>query len=164
MKAFFRRAVVAFVLLAPLASALAQTNRHNFAKWEKAISDFERLDATNPPPKGAYVFIGSSTIARWKTLAADLPELKVINRGFGGSEIVDSTHFAARVIFPYAPKVVVLRAGGNDLWASNSVEKVFSDFKDFCESVHAQLPGAKRKSLERARGGLHEGKILSAIP
>ena len=76
-------------------------------------------------------------------MAEDFPTLKVINRGFGGSEIVDATHFAARAIYPYAPKVVVLRAGGNDLWASNSVEKVFGDFKEFCESVHARLPDAK---------------------
>jgi lysophospholipase L1-like esterase len=130
-------------LLLWLLPATAQNTNHNFAKWDKAISDFERMDATNPPPKGAAVFIGSSTIARWKTLAEDLPELKVINRGFGGSEIVDSTHFAPRVIFPYEPKTVVLRAGGNDLWAGNSVEKVFGDFKDFCETVHAKLPETK---------------------
>ena len=133
--------VILFVAFACFAAA--QNTKHNFARWEKAIADFEKADATNPPPKGAYVFIGSSTIARWKTLVEDFPELKVINRGFGGSEIVDSTHFAPRVILPYAPKVVVLRAGGNDLWASNSVEKVFGDFKEFCESVHAQLPVAK---------------------
>ena len=168
MKAFFRRALVTFVLLAPLSLVLAEGTNHNFAKWEKAIADFERVDATNPPPKGAYVFIGSSTIARWKTLADDLPELKVVNRGFGGSEIVDATHFAARVILPYAPKVVVLRAGGNDLWASNSVEKVFSDFKDFCESVHAKLPAAKivfiSLSPSLARWTQHEKeKALNAL-
>jgi lysophospholipase L1-like esterase len=122
---------------------LAQTNGHNFGKWEKAIGAFEQMDATNPPPKDAMLFIGSSTVARWKTLAEDFPDRTVINRGFGGSEIVDSTHFADRVIYPYQPKTVILRAGGNDLWASNSVEKVFGDFKDFCTEVHAKLPEAK---------------------
>src|SRR5207248_7013312 len=64
------------------------------------------------------VFIGSSTVRMWKSLALDFPQQRVINRGFGGSEIVDSTHFAERVIFPYAPRMVLLRAGGNDLWRS----------------------------------------------
>ncbi len=137
-----------FTLVALLAAAwplLAQSTNHNFAKWEKAISDFERHDITNPPPKGCVVFIGSSTIARWKTLAEDFPGLPVVNRGFGGSEIVDATHFAARVIFPYEPKTVVLRAGGNDLWASNSnsVTKAFGDYQDFVATVHAKLPDAK---------------------
>ena len=143
MKLFLRPALPLFILLASLQIAPGSDTNHNFAKWEHEISAYEHLDATNPPANGAIVFIGSSTIARWKTLAQDFPGLPVVNRGFGGSEIVDSTHFAPRVMFPYQPKVVVLRAGGNDLWASNSVEKVFGDFKDFAESVHAKLPDAK---------------------
>lgn len=155
-----RLAPVLLGVFAIILSATAQNTNHNFAKWEKAISDFERMDATNPPPKNSAVFIGSSTIARWKTLAADFPGLPVVNRGFGGSEIVDSTHFAPRVIFPYAPKMVVLRAGGNDLWASNSVEKVFGDLKEFVQTVHAKLPDAKivfiSLSPSRARWSQHE--------
>ncbi len=160
-----------FTLVALLAAAwplLAQSINHNFAKWEKAISDFERHDITNPPPKGCVVFIGSSTIARWKTLAEDFPGLPVVNRGFGGSEIVDATHFAARVIFPYEPKTVVLRAGGNDLWASNSVAKVFGDYQDFVATVHAKLPDAKivflSLSPSLARWSQHEKeKALNSL-
>ena len=116
---------------------------HDFAKWEKAISAYERADTTNPPPKGGIEFIGSSMIAYWKTLALDFPGQPVFDRGFGGSEIVDSTHFAPRIIFPYAPKMIFLRAGGNDLWAGKSAEEVFADFKEFIDTVHAGLPEAK---------------------
>src|SRR6185503_19118615 len=86
------------------------------------------------------VFIGSSTIRLWKTLAQDFPDHRVINRGFGGSEIVDSTHFADRVIFPYQPRMVLLRAGGNDLWAGKSAEQIFADFKEFAATIHRKLP------------------------
>jgi len=127
----------------PARFALATETNHNFAKWEKAIATFEQLAATNPPPRGGVEFIGSSTVARWKTLAQDFPGQLVFNRGFGGSEIVDATHFAARAIFPYAPRLVVLRAGGNDLWAGKSTEQVFSDFKEFTATIHAQLPDAE---------------------
>ncbi|MGD0744936.1 MAG: GDSL-type esterase/lipase family protein, partial [Verrucomicrobiota bacterium] len=65
---------------------------------------------------------------------------RVINRGVGGSEIVDSTHFADRIIFPYAPRMIFLRGGGNDLWAGKSPEEVFADFKDFVASIRAKLP------------------------
>src|SRR5882724_9232875 len=113
---------------------------HDFGKWEREISAFEQTDRTNPPLKGAHLFIGSSTIRFWKTLAEDFPDHRVINRGFGGSEIVDSTHFADRIIFPYQPAKVFLRAGGNDLWAGKSVQQVFDDFKEFVSKIQAKLP------------------------
>jgi len=117
----------------------AETN-HNFAQWEKEIAAFEQSDITNPPPHGAVEFLGSSTIRRWTTLAQDFPGQQVYNRGFGGSEIADSTHFAPRIVFPYAPRMIVFRAGGNDLWAGKSPEQVFADFKEFVAVIHAQLP------------------------
>jgi len=121
------------------AVAHAQTN-HDFARWEKEIVAYEQMDRTNPPPKGAILFIGSSTIRLWKSLAQDFPEHRVINRGFGGSQIVDATHFAERIIFPYEPRMILLRAGGNDLWAGKSPEQVFAEFKEFVMKVHAKLP------------------------
>ena len=127
-------------LVANGSGARAAQAAHDFGKWEKEISAFEQADRTNPPPKGAHLFIGSSTIRFWRTLAEDFPEHRAINRGFGGSEIVDSTHFAERIIFPYQPAKVFLRAGGNDLWAAKSVEQVFDDFKEFVAKIHAKLP------------------------
>lgn len=112
----------------------------DFTRWEKAVSAMEASDKTNAPPKDAVLFIGSSTVRLWKTLAEDFPGVPVINRGFGGTEIEDATHFADRLIFPHAPKQIFLRAGGNDLWAGKSPEEVFTDFKDFVTTVHARLP------------------------
>ena len=80
-----------------------QPSAHDFARWEKDIATFEAADAVNPPPSNALLFVGSSTIVRWSTLARDFPNQPVINRGFGGNEISDSTHFADRIIFPYKP-------------------------------------------------------------
>lgn len=135
---FFPLAVLLlFFLTGP--SPAAETN-HNFAQWEKEIAAFEKSDFTNPPPKNAIEFLGSSTIRRWTTLVQDFPGQPVYNRGFGGSEIVDSTHFAPRIIFPYAPSMIVFRAGGNDLWAGKSPKEVFADFKEFVAVVHAKLP------------------------
>jgi lysophospholipase L1-like esterase len=132
--------LIGLLLLALQQTAPCAETNHNSAKWEKEIVAFEQSDRTNPPPKGALLFIGSSTIRLWKTLAEDFPDQHVINRGFGGSQIVDSTHFAERAIFPHAPRAVFLRAGGNDLWAGKSPEQVFSEFKDFVAKVHARLP------------------------
>ena len=115
----------------------------DFEKWEKDIAAYEQADRTSPPPKGGLLFVGSSTIRLWKTLASDFPQHQVINRGFGGSQIADSTHFAERIIFPYAPRMILLRAGGNDIHAGKSPELVFSDFRAFVMKVREKLPDAE---------------------
>src|ERR1051325_3651868 len=76
--------------------------------FQNEIEAFERSDHTNRPPRGAILFIGSSSIRLWKTLAHDFPRHQVINRGFGGSQIIDSVNFAERIVFPYRPKLIVL--------------------------------------------------------
>jgi len=128
------------IVLLAAATALAQTQPHAF---ENEIRAFEASDKTNPPPKNAILFIGSSSIRMWKTLAQDFPEYRVINRGFGGSQISNSIHFAERIVLPYEPRVIVFYAGGNDLNAGKSAETVFNDFKIFVGKVRAQLPTTK---------------------
>ncbi len=130
----------ATLLLLAFCPALSAEPGHNFARWEKEISAFEQTDRTNPPPKAPLLFIGSSTIRRWKTLAQDFPGQPVLNRGFGGSQIVDATHFADRIIFPYRPRMIFLRSGSNDINAGKSTEEVFADFKEFVAKVGAKLP------------------------
>ena len=126
----------------PGVAAAGQTiaKPHDFAKWEKDIAAFEKSDAVNPPPKHAVLFIGSSGIVRWKTLAADYPGTTILNRAFGGNQIADSTHFATRMIFPYEPRMIFIRAGGNDIHAGRPPEEVFNDYKVFVSTVRAKLP------------------------
>src|SRR5258706_6326090 len=113
---------------------------HNFARWEPEIAAYEAADRSNPPAKGGILFIGSSTIRLWSTLASDFPNHRVINRGFGGSEVVDSTHFAHRIIFPYEPRQIFLRAGNNDIHNGRLPYEVADDFAAFVRTVHERLP------------------------
>jgi len=110
--------------------------------WGFQISAYEKADRVNPPKAGVIVFTGSSSIRFWETLANDMKPLEVINRGFGGSQIADVNEYASRIIIPYRPRAVVLYAGDNDLsWPwSKTPERVFRDFKQFVEIIHAQLP------------------------
>jgi hypothetical protein len=93
------------------------------AEW---VAEIERLTAGDgaQPPAGGVVFVGSSSIRLWSTLAEDFPGVPIINRGFGGSELPDSVHFADRIVMPYRPRAVVLYAGQNDLWAGKSPSAV----------------------------------------
>ena len=140
MKRLSLLSLVVFLIIAPWRVAFSAETEHNFSKWEKNIAEYEQVDRTNSPPTGGVLFIGSSTIVRWTTLARDFPDHRVINRGFGGSEIVDATHFAERIIFPYKPRMVFLRSGGNDLNAGKSAEQVFADYKEFVAKIHSKLP------------------------
>lgn len=112
-------------------------------KWTAAIDKFTQADATTPPPRGGVVFVGSSSIVKWTSLVEDFPGVKVINRGFGGSELADSVFYADRVVTPYQPKVVVLYAGDNDLNAGKTPETVFADFQAFVAKVHGALPDTR---------------------
>ncbi len=113
-----------------------------FAKWDKAISAFEAQDQKSPPPKGAVLFVGSSSIRLWK-LEKSFPHLPAINRGFGGSEIADSVHFADRIVLKYEPKTIVFYAGDNDIAHGKSPEQVAKDFQAFVKTVHEKLPKTK---------------------
>jgi len=110
------------------------------AKWAASIDAFTRADTANPPPRDAVLFVGSSSIVRWKTLARDFPEVRVINRGFGGSELADSIHYLDRLVLPHQPRVVVLYAGENDLQAGATAEEVHARFQAFRQGLHAALP------------------------
>ena len=141
------RAVVALLFLATCGLAAQaqapQPASHDFARWEKDIAAFEAADKVSPLPKNAILFVGSSTIVRWKTLRNDFPAFPIINRGFGGNQIADSTHFADRMIIPYQPRTIFLRAGGNDIHSGKTPEQVLADFKAFVATVHAKLPATE---------------------
>lgn len=106
-------------------------------KWEKDIAALEKK-----PSVGDIVFIGSSTIRLWN-VEKHLPELKINNRGFGGSEIADSLRYADRILIPLKPRTVLLFAGGNDINAGKSPEKAFEDYKAFVAKVREALPETK---------------------
>ena len=124
-------------------SAPSPTTQSSSAKWENEIAAFEAADKQSAPPQGAVLFVGSSTIRLWKSLADDFAGYTVINRGFGGSELADSVYYADRIVIPYKPRMIVLFAGTNDLNAGKTPEQVFSDYQAFVTKVRAALPDVR---------------------
>ena len=113
------------------------------ARWEKEIKAFEASDAKNFPPADAAVFVGSSSIRMWKTLAEDFTEFPTVRRGFGGSQLSDSALFADRIILPYKPRIVVVYAGSNDIAAGKKPEDVLEQFELLVSKIHATLPDTR---------------------
>lgn len=111
-------------------------------KFEPEIRKFEVVDRRTPPPVGAVLFTGSSSIRLWTNLTTDFPGRQVINRGFGGSQMSDLLYFFDRVVVPYHPPMIVVYEGDNDLQDGKSVDAVFADFGTFLRRVREKLPDA----------------------
>lgn len=124
------------------ANAAAQQKPVDPNRWEPAIQKFEADDKANPPSRGGILFIGASSIVRWN-LAESFPDLKAVNRGFGGSEMADSARYAARVVLPHAPRVVVLYPGENDLARGTTPETIGTGFVTFYETIRKALPATR---------------------
>ena len=110
--------------------------------WEPAIAAFEASDRTAPPPTGEIVFVGSSSIRLWDAQRY-FPDLKIINRGFGGSQLSDAVRYADRIVIPYKPRIVVVYAGDNDIYGGATSEQVVISFEQFVRTVRAKLPAVR---------------------
>ena len=108
--------------------------------WAGDMAQFAEQDAASPPPRGGIEFIGSASIRRWQTPAADFPAQPVFNRGCAGAEVRDSTWYADRIVIPYAPCKVFFYAGDNDLNSGRSPAQVRDDVVAFVNRVHRDLP------------------------
>ena len=122
-------------------AATKQTPADDLTQWEPEIAAFEASDRAHPPAPGGILFIGSSSIRMWTTLAEDFAGLPVVNRGFGGSQIHHVTAFVPRIVVPYKPKLIVFYCGANDIAShQRTVDEVVSDYKEFVRTVRASLP------------------------
>ncbi len=123
--------------------ALAQRDQDP-TRFEDTIKAFETADMQSPPPKGAIVLTGSSSIARWNNAAQDaLTPLTVIPRGFGGSVMADVLHYIDRVAIAYEPRAILIYAGDNDTAFGIPEEDIVSQFEQIVAKVHNALPATR---------------------
>ena len=111
--------------------------------WKQDMRRVAPEDRLTPPPRGGVVFVGSSSIRLWTTLETDFAGVAVINRGFGGPEIRDSTWHADRIIVAYAPRQVLLYAGDNDLSSRRTPMRLRDELRAFGWRVRRDVPDAR---------------------
>ncbi len=104
---------------------------------------FDAADRTNAPPSGAILFVGSSSIRMWASLEKDFPDFRIIQRGYGGSQMDDTLHFVDRIVTPYRPRQILVYAGDNDIASGKSPERVAQDFEAFVRRVWEKVPRAR---------------------
>ena len=136
---FFLTALFCSLIVLSGSQAEETKSRPKPERWDKVIGKFVEADAAKPPTQGGILFVGSSSIRMWDT-ERWFPKLNTLNRGFGGSWIQDSIHHAEKIVFPYAPKSIVLYAGDNDVSGGLKATAVFEDYVRFADQVHERLP------------------------
>ncbi len=132
---------VFLALVLSVSAAVAQPP--NPSRFDQDIRAFEQADAAKQPPQGAVLFIGSSSIRLWTTLATDFPGVPVINRGFGGSQLTDVAAFVPRIVTPYRPRKVIVYCGGNDINEGRTAPEVLAAYQSLVRGIHDKAPTTK---------------------
>ena len=120
-------------------SVVSQDDKPAF--WND-IQAFKKKDSTEAPAKNPILFIGSSSFTMWTHMQDDFPGYTIINRGFGGSTLLDQVRYVNDVVFPYDPKQVFIYCGENDLAASDTVtgEEVARRFYQLFGLIRKKMP------------------------
>lgn len=106
------------------------------------IRKFKENDKINPPPQDAILFAGSSSFTMWTDMQEYFPGYTIINRGFGGSTLLDQIDFAEDIILPNKPRQIVIYCGENDLANSETMsgEMVTKLFILLFNMIREELP------------------------
>lgn len=106
------------------------------------VANIVDSDRTNPPPGGAIVCIGSSSMRMWQQdIDRDLEPLTLIKRGFGGSNFADALHYVDQLVLAYQPRAVLVYEGDNDVGGTGvSPQKAFRTAEAFIDRIHERFP------------------------
>jgi len=106
---------------------------------------FQKQDSLQQPASNAILLIGSSSFTKWKDVGAYFPSYTIVNRGFGGSTLVDVIRYAYEVVMPYQPKQVIIYCGENDLASAETISaaEVLLRVKTLFGIIRTNLPNAR---------------------
>lgn len=138
MKRHTLHLVLLLLCFTVLPTAQAQDDKPPF--WDE-IQAYKQQDSVQMPPKDAILFVGSSSFRMWDSMQEMFPNHTVINRGFGGSNLLDLKYYLNDIVLPYQPKQIVIYSGENDI-ASDTVQapEVLERFQDVFESIRQEMP------------------------
>ncbi len=118
---------------------IAQSQPYPF--WNN-VQRFKTQDSIAFPAAGQILFIGSSSFTMWSDVQDYFPGYTILNRAFGGSQLVDLIRYRYEVIYPYQPKQIIMYCGENDLAASDTITAttVVARFIALFQLIRAKYP------------------------
>ena len=131
--------IFSVILLMLFALALSQEKKPMF--WQD-IQEFKKKDQQTPPQKDAILLIGSSSFTKWQDVSDYFPGKTIINRGFGGSRLIDLNYFSEDLLSPYQPKQIIVYCGENDFADDKNLKAdvVVERFKTFYQKIRSKFP------------------------
>jgi lysophospholipase L1-like esterase len=110
------------------------------SRWEKTVADLEQAARQSAHRRIDVLLYGSSSFRLWTNAAAAFPGVTLLNHGFGGSQLSDLNHYFDRLVLPYAPRILLVYGGDNDIAAGKSPGQVLADFEALVRRVRRDLP------------------------
>lgn len=128
--------VIAFLLIVTTSNA-----QPSIPFWND-IQQFKKQDSIAFPASNQILFIGSSSFTFWRDVQDYFPGYKILNRAFGGSQLLDLIRYRYEVIYPYQPKQIIMYCGENDIAASDTVtaEMATERFITIFKLIRAKYP------------------------
>ncbi|MFC3196097.1 GDSL-type esterase/lipase family protein [Parapedobacter deserti] len=123
------------------AQEVPELHRNRIEQLRPSIAAFKAEDAKNGITQGAILMVGSSSFTRWQDADKAFPSHRIINRGFGGSQLYDILYFFDQVVMPYKPCQILLYEGDNDIASGMTPEQYLEDVITFVRLVEVRLPG-----------------------
>ena len=114
-------------------AGIAPQKRPDPRRFDPRVAAYLAADAKTPPARCGILFIGSATIAGWKSLEADMAPAPVIGRGLGGSTVADEMFYFDKIVAPYQPRAIFIYVGENDVVNGLTPAEVLADFKSFMD-------------------------------
>lgn len=132
-----KKIILLFIAIALGSTTIAQQKA---APFQDEINAFKAKDASAMPAKGGILFIGSSSLRKWTDLEKVYAKYHAINRGFGGSTLLNAIYYADDIIFPYQPRQIVIYSGENDIAEGASPEITADRFKILFNEIRKKMP------------------------
>ena len=123
-------------------SPLRQYSSESYAWASPEIEAFKALDEITSYPEKSLLFLGSSSIRLWDSLAEDMAPYPVIQRGYGGAHLRDAIFFTDQLLGKHQPAMIIGFIA-NDIKgdpADESPGKVKRLFKFFVNQVREKHP------------------------
>ena len=130
-----------FLFLFAQCSPLKQYPKSSYVWASPEIEHFKALNKIDAP-ENALLFLGSSSIRLWETLAQDMAPYPVIRRGYGGAHLRDAIFYTEALLGDYQPAMIIGFIA-NDIKgdpADESPAKVKRLFKFFLKQIRKQHP------------------------
>ena len=112
-------------------------------KWKDDVDRLISIDHGFKDGDDLFLFTGSSSIVMWKNIRDQFPDNKIINNGFGGSQMHELLYFLEELVINYKPAKVFIYEGDNDISEGRTTNNIMKSTKKITRIIKQKLPGTK---------------------